>query len=129
MEGLQVTVQRERYASRYRDPATLLPRLPPRLELPHLVLGHLIQEIDEQQDPAALDELGFALASVWTHPDESDHLVCALTDRLRRLPAHASPPAGLLQALAIHSGPRFFGKLQEAFADASWLQHLSLIHI
>ena len=123
MEGLQATIQRERYAGRYWDLDALLPRLPPRLELPHLVLGHLVREITEQQDLAALDEMGSALSSVWTHPDAPDHLVRALTDRLRLLPIDASLPAGLLQALAIHSGPRFFSNLQEAFDDARWLQH------
>ena len=127
MEALQVTIRRERYASRCRDPATLLPRLPPRLELPHLVLGHLIREVEEQQELTALNELGSALSSVWTHPDAPDHLVRALIARLRRLPDLCSPPEGLLQALAIHSGPRFFCHLQEALTDERWLRHEDLI--
>ena len=127
MEALQVTVRRERYAGRWCDPATLLPRLPPRLEIPHLVLGHLVREVAEQQDLAALDELGSALSSIWTHPDAPDLLVGAITERLRCLPLHSSPPEGLLQALAMHSGPKFFCHLQDAFAGARWLHHDGLV--
>ena len=123
MEGLQTTIQRERYTGRLRDPDTLLPRLPPRLELPHFVLGHMVREIAEQQDLAALEEMGSALTSVWSHPDAPGHLVRALTDKLRLLPVDVRPPAGLLQALAVHSGPRFFHELQQAYDDMRWLQY------
>ena len=118
MEDLRATIRRERYAGHCRDPDTLIPRLPPRLELPHIVIGHMVREIIEQQDLAALEDMGSALTSVWSHPDAPDHLVCALTDKLRLLPIDVRPPAGLLQALAIHSGPRFFCHLQQAFDDA-----------
>ena len=78
MEGLRSTIQRERYASHYRDPLTLLPRLPPRLELPPLALGHMLQDIAEQQDLAHLEAMGSALTCLWTHPSAPDHLAQAL---------------------------------------------------
>ena len=87
MEGLRATIQREWYASHYRDPNTLLPRLPPRLELPHFVIGHMVQDITEQQDLAALEAMGSALTCVWSHPDAPDHLAHAITDKLQGLAA------------------------------------------
>ena len=123
MEDLRSTIQREWYANHYRDPITLLPRLPPRLELPHFVIGHMVQDITEQQDLAALEAMGSALTSVWSHPDAPDHLARAITDKLRLLPTDVRPPAGLLQALAVHSGPQFFRNLQQAYSEAQWLQH------
>ena len=70
-----------------------------------------------------MEAMGSALTSVWSHPDAPDHLVRALTDKIRLLPTEVRPPAGLLQALAIHSGPRFFCNLQQAYGDAHWLQY------
>ena len=83
----------------------------------------MVQDITEQQDLAALEAMGSALTSVWSHPDAPDHLARALTDKLRLLPADVRPPAGLLQALAVHSGPQFFRNLQQAYSEAQWLQY------
>ena len=92
-----------------------------------LSFSHMIQDLAEQQDLAHLDAMGYALACVWSHPSAPGHLARALTSKLRQLPADDGRPTGLLQALAVHSGPLYFSSLQQAYDDARWLHFADLV--
>jgi hypothetical protein len=91
MESLRATMQQEWYADHYQDPRTLLPRLPPCLELPPFVLRRMLLDVAEQHDPVTLGAMGAALACVWSDSGNPGVISNAIVDKIQSLPAGLAP--------------------------------------